>query len=92
MPSAIEEKMTLQTTVNALYLKSNRLVTRREQLENSFDSPLAVEGGNHRFGMLGHEGDQELKDVLDVVVLVNRVKEIEHGLQFVIEHSIAFEN
>ena len=33
-----------------------------------------------------------MKNVLDVIVLVNRVKEIKHRLQFVVEDAVAFEN
>ena len=42
--------------------------------------------------MFGHESYEELKDILDVVVLVNSVEEIKHRLQFVIQDSVAFEN
>ena len=42
--------------------------------------------------MFRHEGDEELQDILNVVVLVNGVEEIEHRLQFVVEDTVAFEN
>ena len=42
--------------------------------------------------MFRHEGDEELQDILNVVVLVNGVEEVEHRLQFVVEDTVPFEN
>ena len=74
------------------HLQPYRFVAGCQQLENGFDASLAVEGRDHRLGVFGHEGDEELKDVLDVVVLVHRVQEVEHRLQLVVENPVTFED
>ena len=42
--------------------------------------------------MFGHEGDEELEDVLNVVVLVHGVEEVEHGLELIVEDAVTFED
>ena len=52
--------------------QSDRLRLGREQLQHRLDAQLEVEGGHHGGWVVGHQPDQRVQHVLQVLILPKR--------------------
>lgn len=73
-------------------LQPDQLAFGGEQLENGPHAVLHVERGHHRAGVLGHQRDEHLQHVVQVLVLVHCRQVVENALQLVLLHPVADHN
>lgn len=73
-------------------LQTNQLALGGQQLENGSNAVFDVERRHHRARVLGHQGDEHLQDIVQVLVLVHRRQVVEDALQLVLLHPVPDHN